>query len=220
MARQPKVWWNDQKKVWCSDIGGKRHRLAKGKKNKKRAQEKLKALLEEQALLTEVNGAITVARLCEEFVADAFENLEEKTYDSYKYACQKFVDEFGEREAHGIEPLDITRFSHSLKSSLSDSTRGIVFTSDSSAGPIRQGASAAKYHVFSSNQEHTSDILVIPNELKGKYEYWVCTFAVDNLERARARVEEQGGRVVFDEGERVMVHDNSGEAFMYIQCVE
>ena len=129
MARQPKVWWNDQKNVWCSDIGGKRHRLAKGKKNKKHAQEMLKALLEEQALLAEVNGAITIARLCEEFVADAFENLEAKTYDSYKYSCQKFVDKCGERAAHSIEPFDITSFSKHLKSSLGDSTRGLVLRS-------------------------------------------------------------------------------------------
>jgi len=84
---------------------------------------------------------------------------------------------------------------------------------------IRQGKSAGKYHVFNANQEHISDISMIPNELKGKYEYWVCTFAVDNLKRVRTRIEENGGAVVFDEGKRVMMHDNSGEAFFYIQSV-
>ncbi len=78
MARQPKAWWNKRKGTWCSDIGGERHTLAKGKRNKRKAEEKLKALLAEQDLLADVNGSVTVARHCEEFLADTQENLEPK----------------------------------------------------------------------------------------------------------------------------------------------
>ncbi|MCA9124253.1 MAG: tyrosine-type recombinase/integrase [Planctomycetaceae bacterium] len=129
MARQPKVWWNAQKGTWCSDIGGKRQTLAKGKGSKQKAEEKLNRLLAEQALLADVNGSVTVARLCEEFLTDTQENLEARTYYSYRYACQKFVDEFGERDAHSLEPLDITRFSAALKRSVGDSTRGLILRS-------------------------------------------------------------------------------------------
>ncbi len=55
MPRQPKVWWNPQKSTWCSDIGGKRQTLAKGKRNKRKAEEKLDGLLAEQARLDGVS---------------------------------------------------------------------------------------------------------------------------------------------------------------------
>ena len=51
MPRPATVWWNKQRGAWCTDIGGTRHVLAKGKANKKLANEKLKALRDEQGLL-------------------------------------------------------------------------------------------------------------------------------------------------------------------------
>ena len=57
---------------------------------------------------------------------DAFENLEPKTYDRYKYGSQKFIAMFGQREAHTIEPMDLQRFSRELKASVGDTTRAIV----------------------------------------------------------------------------------------------
>jgi hypothetical protein len=74
MSRSATVWWNKQKRAWCTDIGGRRQMLAKGRSNKRAAVMKLKALMEEQQLLAEVNGAMSVARLCEEFLADAKEH--------------------------------------------------------------------------------------------------------------------------------------------------
>ena len=82
MSRQPKPWWNEKKAAWCTDLGGKRRVLAKGKRNKQQAETNLRAILAEQALLSSVGGAITVALLCEKFLADAHENLEFKTYRS------------------------------------------------------------------------------------------------------------------------------------------
>jgi integrase len=129
MSRCAKVWWNKQKQAWCTELGGSRKVLAKGKGNKRAALDKLNSLLEEQKLLSEVKGAITVARLCEQFLDDAQENLEPRTYESYQYACQKFVDLFGSRLAHTIEPLDINRFAIALKKSLGDTSRAIVLRS-------------------------------------------------------------------------------------------
>lgn len=117
MARSPKPWWNESKGVWCSDIGGKRHTLARGRKNRKEAVERLRALVDEQNLLAEVNGAITVAGLCEKFLEDAERNLERKTYKIYQYSCQKFVDQLGRRMAHTITPTDISSFVGDILSS-------------------------------------------------------------------------------------------------------
>jgi hypothetical protein len=81
-----------QNGTWCTDLGGKRRTLAKGRENKQPAKDKLKSLLEEQALLARVNETITVACLAERFLDFAHTNLAVRTYESYKYGCQKFVD--------------------------------------------------------------------------------------------------------------------------------
>lgn len=129
MSRNASVWWNAQKKAWCSDVGGQRKVLAHGRRSRAAAETKLRALLDQQALLREVHGAITVARLCEQFLADSEQNLERATYESYRYGCQKFVDLFGDRLAHTLEPLDIQRFSLELKRTLNDTSRAIVLRS-------------------------------------------------------------------------------------------
>ncbi len=126
MSRQPKVWWHAQKQAWCTEVGGQRRTLAKGRASKRQAQDKLAALLKEQELLGTVKGPISVAGLCEAFLSDAAENLEPSTYASYQYACQKLVDQLGCRQAHTIEPLDIHQFSTKLKSSLNETSRAIV----------------------------------------------------------------------------------------------
>ena len=84
MRRPAKVWWNKQKQAWHTEFGGKRRLLAKGKRNKSLASDKLRDLLDEQALLADVNGAITVAALCDVFLEDALHNLERQTYKSYQ----------------------------------------------------------------------------------------------------------------------------------------
>lgn len=129
MPRETKVWWNAQKGTWCTDFGGKRRTLAKGRGNKQAAKDTLKKLLEEQALLARVNGTITVACLAEQFLEAAHCDLAVRTYESYTYACQKFVDLYGSRLAHTIKVLDLDHFSAVLKESYSDTTRGIMLRS-------------------------------------------------------------------------------------------
>lgn len=126
MPRPAKVWWNKQKQAWFTELGGARRMLAKGKSNKSLAKEKLQALLEEQALLVQVNGAITVAALCDAFLEDALHNLEPRTYESYRYGCQKFADLFAARAAHTIEPQDISQFARVIKKSLNPTSQAIA----------------------------------------------------------------------------------------------
>lgn len=100
--------------------------LAKGRSNKPLAKERLRELLDEQALLADVHGASTVAALCDTFLEDALHNLERRTYESYQYGCQKFVDVFAARAAHTIEPQDISKFARGLKNSLNATSQAIV----------------------------------------------------------------------------------------------
>ena len=130
MARKANVWWWKPKGYWVSELGGRRVYLAKGWKNKKLAEQKFRKLVAERQLLDETDGAITIAALCEMFLADAAENLATSTYQSYQYSCQKLVDQFGDRLAHTLEPMDIKRFTRHIKQAgLNPTSQAIVLRS-------------------------------------------------------------------------------------------
>lgn len=128
-AQSVSVWWNKQKKAWCTEIGRKRVTLAKGRGNKQLAQDRLAELLRERELLSKTNGAISVAGLCERFLSHAEEHLSCATYESYRYAMQKLIDVLGHRDAHTMKPDDIAGFSQTLKATLNDTSRAIVLRS-------------------------------------------------------------------------------------------
>jgi len=63
MSAKSHVWWWSAKRSWASQVDGKRALLAKGRKNKKVAEEKLCKILAERQLLSTVDGPISVASL-------------------------------------------------------------------------------------------------------------------------------------------------------------
>lgn len=75
------------------------------------------------------------------------------------------------------------------------------------------------FEITNGKGEYIADALQIPNEFKGKYEYWVCTFGVKSLEETKTRILNNGGSIVINEGKRILFTDNSGEAFFYVQEV-
>lgn len=74
--------------------------------------------------------------------------------------------------------------------------------------------------IFESEDQHIADIFNIPNAYKGKYEYWVCSFGVENLEVTKKRIITHGGSIIAVEDHRILCTDNSGEAFFYIQEIK
>lgn len=64
--------------------------------------------------------------------------------------------------------------------------------------------------------EKIASIYELPNSVKGKYEYWVCTFGVKDLESAVKKVQLHDGAVISSETSRVLCSDGS-EAFFYLQ---
>ena len=70
--------------------------------------------------------------------------------------------------------------------------------------------------VSSKTNEKIASIYEIENAIKSKYEYWVCTFGVKNLKLSIAKIIENKGNIIFDEGNRVLCSDGS-EAFFYIK---
>ena len=75
------------------------------------------------------------------------------------------------------------------------------------------------FQIYNDQNDHIADALQIPNEYKGKYEYWVCTFGVDDLKGTSDKIINRGGSIVMDEGNRILFADDSGQAFFYIQAI-
>ena len=78
-------------------------------------------------------------------------------------------------------------------------------------------AEDGKYNILTSENEHVADVLELSNSEKGKYEYWVNTFGVQNLNDTHERILKKGGQLISDEGIRRMYSDHSKQAFFYIQ---
>ena len=75
------------------------------------------------------------------------------------------------------------------------------------------------YEILNHKGEYVADIIEIPNKYKGKYEYWVCSFGVENLSLSKKTIIENGGNLIAEENNRMLFTDNSNEAFFYIREV-
>lgn len=73
------------------------------------------------------------------------------------------------------------------------------------------------YQVKSNKAKSNIKINQLSNDIKGKYEYWVITIRVEDLKAKTKLILENGGSIVSEEGDRILMSDNSGEAFFYIK---
>lgn len=82
-----------------------------------------------------------------------------------------------------------------------------------------QKAGNFSFDVFcNSSKEKVAIVNQLNNLIKGKYEYWVCTFGVKNLKLTTEKIKKNHGTIIYDEGNRVLCSDSS-EAFFYIQKI-
>lgn len=77
----------------------------------------------------------------------------------------------------------------------------------------------SSYKVFNLQNEHIATIQEISNAYKGTYEYWVCTFGVEDIEASKETILKQGGTVITTEENRILFSDNSNESFFYVKEV-
>ena len=70
--------------------------------------------------------------------------------------------------------------------------------------------------IINHEKEHVANILEISNEMKGKHEYWISSFGVRNMQSTKTKIIENGGKLIFDEGFRMLFSDNNEQAFFYI----
>ncbi len=100
---------------------------------------------------------------------------------------------------------------------VSDSQKAIAFYQDLFSWNFKKLNNSVE--VFCDiSEEKISTIRQIDNNVKGKYEYWVCVFGVESLKLSVRKIIENGGLVVSEEENKVLCSDGS-EAFFYIQEV-
>jgi len=76
------------------------------------------------------------------------------------------------------------------------------------------------HKVLNHEDEYIADIIEIQNQYKGKYEYWACTFGVENLTTSKKLILKNGGNLINEENNRMLFTDNSNEAFFYIKDID
>ena len=98
---------------------------------------------------------------------------------------------------------------------VSDAMNVIPFYQNLFAWEIKKSSDG--FYQIINDGEYIADILEIPNQEKGKYEYWVSMFATESLESAKKQILELEGSIVSDEGSRILFTDHSGQAFFYLK---
>ena len=104
--RDPKPWFRDQKNAWFAQVNGKQHLLAKGKNNLRAAKQRLFDIL--TGKVVEKPNGISVAEICDKFLAFAQAELSRSTYVCYRHYLQLFCNLFGKRPAVGLIAHNLT----------------------------------------------------------------------------------------------------------------
>ena len=91
--RDSKPWYRKSTDAWYAQVNRRQIRLVKGRDNRQEAKRKLAELL--VAVQPVKTDALTVAQVCDKFLA--FSQIEHKpdTYDWYHFYLQKFCDRHG-----------------------------------------------------------------------------------------------------------------------------
>lgn len=76
------------------------------------------------------------------------------------------------------------------------------------------------HQILLKEQKLNIKIREIPNNLKGNFEYWVLTFQVAEIDKTKEQINRLGGNIIEIEENKILVSDNSNEAFFYIQAQE
>lgn len=72
------------------------------------------------------------------------------------------------------------------------------------------------FKITNEKGSHITDFHEIPNSIKGRYEYWICSFQVESVDKTKEKILSNGGAVIHVEPNRILCTDNSQEAFFYI----
>ena len=115
MGRRAKPWFRPDIGWWVTNVGGKQHRLAKGKANKAEAERAFHELM----ALTPRRPEAHDARVCD--LVEAFLDFARKkkysddTIRNYSFYLMSFCLYAGDRQAREVIPNDVTNWLMSPK---------------------------------------------------------------------------------------------------------
>lgn len=106
MAQSPRPWFRKQTGWWMAQVAGKQEKLARGKENKKAADQKLRDILTLRASNPEPeSGRLTVAAVIDLYIEFAKSRLAPTTLDERKRYFQSFAEAHGFRVVNDRECL-------------------------------------------------------------------------------------------------------------------
>ena len=108
MARPSKPWYWKARAVWCVNLRGKRHVLAKGKSNRTAAYREYLRLADRHN--SEVATKGSAMQVCELFLVCASANLKPKTLTGYTHYLPKFCEGIADMDANAIMSKHVTDF--------------------------------------------------------------------------------------------------------------
>jgi integrase len=109
MPRPNKIWFRKDIGWWMVTLSGKKVRLAKGKENRKLAEQRFHELMVTRHVSPELPDA-RVADLVEAFLDFAKPRLAEETYRNYLWYSQKFAEACGQLSTSQLKPYHLTRW--------------------------------------------------------------------------------------------------------------
>lgn len=74
-----------------------------------------------------------------------------------------------------------------------------------------------RYQVMINSAASNIYIYELSNAIKGKYEYWTISFQTSNMTELKNHALKLNGSIISEESNRVLITDDSGEAFFYVQ---
>ena len=110
MARTPKPWFRQQTGWWMVTLGGRQHKLAEGRENKRLAQRRFHEL---SLLIAETpqSSDMRVASVCDAFLQWSERHQSPETYRGYHFYIQSFCEACGYLPVRELRPYHVTQLS-------------------------------------------------------------------------------------------------------------
>lgn len=109
MPRTPRPWFRKDLGYWMVILNGERIRLAKGRENRKQAEQAFHELMATRAVDPEATDA-RVADFIEAFLQDVQVNRSAETLRGHRFYCQSFAEACGYLAAREIKPRDVSKW--------------------------------------------------------------------------------------------------------------
>jgi integrase len=112
MSRIAKPWFRKQTGWWMVTVGGRQHKLAEGRENKKLAQKKFCEL---QLLVAEApeSADVRVASICDAFLQWSERHQAAETYRGNSFYVQSFCEACGYLPVADLRPHHVTKWTDS-----------------------------------------------------------------------------------------------------------